>query len=121
MNNSYLSILQGKQKHPFHLVDPSPWPLFSSIGGLTATMGGVLYFHGYIAGDSLLLLGISIILYSMFVWWRDIIREGTFQGLHTKAVQHGLRSGMIFFIVSEIMFFFAFFLGIFSLESFTCI
>lgn len=45
----------------------------------------------------------------MFCWWRDIIREGTFEGQHTKSVQTGLRMGMLLFIVSEIMFFFAFF------------
>jgi len=101
------------QKHPFHLVDPSPWPILSSIGALASTVGGVLFFHGYAAGDSLLALGITIILYSMFVWWRDVIREGTFEGHHTKTVQLGLRSGMILFIVSEIMFFVAFFWAFF--------
>jgi heme/copper-type cytochrome/quinol oxidase subunit 3 len=45
----------------------------------------------------------------MYVWWRDIIREGTFEGQHTMAVQQGLRQGVLLFIVSEIMFFFAFF------------
>jgi len=107
------------QKHPYHLVDPSPWPLFSSIGALTSTIGGVMYFHGYIGGGSLLGLGLVIILYSMYVWWRDIIREATFEGHHTKTVQIGLRWGMILFIVSEIMFFFAFFLGFFSFKFIT--
>jgi len=45
----------------------------------------------------------------MFNWWRDIIREGTYEGQHTEPVQNGLRLGIAFFIVSEIMFFFAFF------------
>ncbi len=97
------------QKHPFHLVDPSPWPIFASAGALTTTIGAVMYFHGYIGGGYLLSLGASMIMYSMFVWWRDVIREGTFEGHHTKTVQNGLRMGMILFIVSEVMFF----LGIF--------
>jgi hypothetical protein len=34
-------------KHPYHLVDPSPWPIVGSIAaGLLAT-GGVLFMHGY--------------------------------------------------------------------------
>jgi len=49
----------------------------------------------------------------MFVWWRDIIREGTFEGQHTSTVQLGLRMGMLLFIVSEIMFFVAFFWAFF--------
>ena len=56
-----------------------------------------------------MLLGFSMILYTMYVWWRDIIREATFEGHHTSAVQLGLRYGMLLFIVSEVMFFFAFF------------
>ena len=49
----------------------------------------------------------------MFVWFRDVVREGTFQGHHTKVVQKGLKMGMILFITSEVMFFFAFFWGFF--------
>ncbi|KAM7248920.1 hypothetical protein ACFE04_026806 [Oxalis oulophora] len=45
----------------------------------------------------------------MFVWWRDVIRESTLEGHHTKVVQLGLRYGSILFIVSEVMFLFAFF------------
>jgi cytochrome c oxidase subunit 3 len=49
----------------------------------------------------------------MFCWWRDVIREATFEGNHTLSVQTGLRIGMLLFIVSEIMFFFAFFWAFF--------
>ncbi|MEM7595319.1 MAG: cytochrome c oxidase subunit 3, partial [Cyanobacteria bacterium P01_A01_bin.83] len=31
----------------------------------------------------------------MFTWWRDIVREGTYEGQHTKDVQIGLRWGML--------------------------
>src|SRR6056300_475602 len=98
----------GVQKHPFHLVDPSPWPLFASMGAFTTTFGGVMYMHGYSGGGFALSFGLLMVIYSMFVWWRDVIREATFEGHHTEAVQAGLRMGMILFIVSEIMFFMAF-------------
>ena len=103
----------NQQKHPFHLVDPSPWPFFASFAALVTAFGGVLYMHGYIGGDSLASTGFFMILYTMFVWWRDIIREATYQGHHTTTVQAGLKSGMILFIVSEIMFFLAFFWAFF--------
>jgi cytochrome c oxidase subunit 3 len=106
-------IIKNNLKHPFHLVDPSPWPLISAIGSFFATFGGVMYMHFYQSGAFLLSIGILIILYVMFAWWRDIVREGTFEGQHTQAVQNGLRLGMILFIVSEIMFFFAFFWAFF--------
>ena len=69
--------------------------------------------HGYIGGDGLALTGFLMILYTMFVWWRDIIRESTYQGHHPTPVQAGLKSGMVLFIVSEIMFFLAFFWAFF--------
>ena len=101
------------KKHPYHLVDPSPWPLFASFAAFVSTVGGVMYMHAYDGGGTVLALGITMILYSMFVWWRDVVRESTFQGIHTSAVQLGLRYGMILFIVSEIMFFLAFFWAFF--------
>jgi len=101
------------QKHPFHLVDPSPWPIFASLSAFVSTVGGVMYMHGYNGGKSMLSLGFLMILYSMFVWWRDVVREATFEGHHTSFVQLGLRYGMILFIVSEVMFFVAFFWAFF--------
>jgi cytochrome c oxidase subunit 3 len=103
----------GVQKHPFHLVDPSPWPIFASLAAFSTTVGAVMYMHGYVGGDSLASVGFCMVLYAMYVWWRDVIREATFEGHHTTTVQLGLRYGMILFIVSEIMFFFAFFWAFF--------
>nr|YP_009465575.1 cytochrome c oxidase subunit 3 [Trilophozia quinquedentata]AUZ97196.1 cytochrome c oxidase subunit 3 [Trilophozia quinquedentata] len=101
------------QKHPFHLVDPSPWPLLGSLGALASTIGGVMYMHSFTGGGTLLCLGLGMILYTMFVWWRDVVRESTYEGHHTFVVQLGLRYGMILFIVSEVMFFLAFFWAFF--------
>lgn len=101
------------QRHAFHLVDPSPWPISGSLGALATTVGGVMYMHAYQGGARLLTLGLLFLLYTMFVWWRDVLRESTFEGHHTKVVQLGLRVGFLLFIVSEIMFFFAFFWAFF--------
>jgi cytochrome c oxidase subunit 3 len=109
-----LKILKkDQQKHPFHLVDPSPWPLVASLGALFITYGGTMYMHFYKGGSFLFCIGLLTIIYVMYVWWRDIVREGSFEGQHTFIVQKGLRIGMILFIVSEIMFFFAFFWAFF--------
>lgn len=106
-------FLYIKTRHSFHLVDPSPWPLAASLGVFMLTTGSVLYMQKFIGGGSLLLTGLVLILFVMFTWWRDIIREATFEDQHTYIVQRGLRLGMILFIVSEIMFFFAFFWAFF--------
>ena len=110
-NNDNYNYIQTK--HSWHLVDPSPWPLVASLGGFSMTSGGVLYMHNYIGGGNLLLTGVFMILYVMYTWWRDIVREATFEEQHTFSVQRGMRLGMILFIVSEIMFFFAFFWAFF--------
>nr|WPO01468.1 cytochrome c oxidase subunit III [Eocanthecona thomsoni] len=99
------------KNHPYHLVDYSPWPLTGSIGAMTLTSGMVLWFHKN--EMYLFYLGITILLLTMIQWWRDIIREATFQGHHTIKVTNGLKIGMILFIVSEIFFFISFFWGFF--------
>ena len=113
MNKNYI---RNAQQHSFHLVDPSPWPLVAAFSALMLTFGGVLPMHGYYGGSFLWRFGFLMILFMMFCWWRDIIREGTLEGQHTSTVQTGLKMGMLLFIVSEIMFFFCIFLGFFPLK-----
>eukprot|EP00750_Incisomonas_marina_P001086 INCI10898.1.p2 GENE.INCI10898.1~~INCI10898.1.p2 ORF type:complete len:268 (+),score=-13.68 INCI10898.1:1641-2444(+) len=103
----------NNQIHPFHLVDPSPWPLLGSLGALSATSGGVMWFHSYSGGGFLLTSGLIIIVLVMTFWWRDIIRENSFEGNQTSKVESGMRMGMLLFITSEVMFFFAFFWAFF--------
>nr|UOU85370.1 cytochrome c oxidase subunit III [Theodoxus fluviatilis] len=94
-------------RNPFHLVEFSPWPLTGSVGALFLTVGLAGWFHGYSLFT--MVLGLVLVALTMLQWWRDVIREGTFQGFHTGKVAKGLRWGMILFIVSEVCFFFAFF------------
>nr|YP_009114950.1 cytochrome c oxidase subunit III [Goniurosaurus luii]AIZ35728.1 cytochrome c oxidase subunit III [Goniurosaurus luii] len=96
-----------RQAHTFHMVDPSPWPLTGAIAALLMTSGLAMWFH--FTSMTLLSMGLMLMLLTMVQWWRDITREGTFQGHHTPNVQKGLRYGMILFIVSEVFFFIGFF------------
>jgi len=98
-----------KTSHSYHLVDQSPWPFAGAFASFMLTSGLVLYMHKFIGGWNLFLTGFICILYIMYIWWRDIIREATFEKQHSIIVQKGLKLGMILFIVSEIMFFFGFF------------
>lgn len=97
--------------HPFHLVDYSPWPLTGAIGAITTVSGIVKWFHQY--DISLFTLGNIITILTVYQWWRDVSREGTFQGLHTYQVTIGLRWGIILFILSEVLFFVSFFWAFF--------
>lgn len=102
-----------KTTHSYHLVDPSPWPLAGALGGFMLTSGLVLYMHKFVGGWSLLLTGFLFIFYVMYSWWRDVIREATFEDQHSITVQKALKLGMLLFIASEVMFFFAFFWAFF--------
>jgi len=59
-------------------------------------------------------LGTLGVLYTMWVWWRDIIDEAENKGYHTPVVQLHMRYGMILFIASEVMFFVAWFWAFFG-------
>ncbi len=100
------------QKHPYHLVDPSPWPIIGAVAAFLATMGTVLFMHDGVVW--VMALGLVLILLTMVVWWRDVIREAEHEGHHTPPVQIGLRFGMALFIASEVMFFSAFFWAFFD-------
>lgn len=102
-----------KTTHAFHIVDPSPWPILAAIAAFTLACGITAYMHKTIGGWFGLKLGVGFIIFVMFAWWRDVIREAMFENSHTAIVRRGLRLGMILFIVSEIMFFFAFFWAFF--------
>nr|AZH81031.1 cytochrome c oxidase subunit III [Caridina gracilirostris] len=98
-------------KHTYHLVDMSPWPLTGSISAMMITTGLVKWFHQ--SNMDLLSLGLLATGLTMLQWWRDVTREGTYQGLHTARVVTGLQWGMMLFITSEVLFFFSFFWAFF--------
>ncbi|MBF86457.1 MAG: cytochrome c oxidase subunit 3 [Pelagibacterales bacterium] len=102
-----------KANHPYHLVDPSPWPLAGAISALVLAVGAIMYMHE-IDGGLVLGVGLLMSLATMAVWWRDVIKEAEHDGHHTTTVQLGLRYGMVLFIASEVMFFVAWFWAFFD-------
>ena len=102
--------------HDYHLVDPSPWPFIGATATFITAIGAVFWMHHQI-GPWVMILGFAGILYTMFMWWRDVIKEAN-QGDHTPVVSLHLRYGMIMFIVSEVMFFVAWFWAFFDASLF---
>ena len=100
---------QNFQNHPFHLVSPSHWPFLTSFSLLNLTTSLVLSMHGFDMASLFLGLNLVNLIYSMSLWFRDIISEGTYIGDHTLAVQKGINLGVALFIVSEGLFFLAIF------------
>ena len=91
------------QAHPYHMVDPSPWPISLSFSLLITTISAVMYMQGFAYGGHLLNLGIILTSTGMALWFRDVIVEGTYLGHHTEQVKRGLTIGVALFIVSELM------------------
>ncbi len=111
--------------HQYHLVDPSPWPIVGSLGAFIMAIGGIGFMR-YLKDEDLSVLGIPIsgwwifaigtlvVLYTFYMWWRDVTNEAEHGGHHTPIVQLHMRYGMILFIASEVMFFVAWFWAFFD-------
>ena len=101
------------QNHPYHLVSPSPWPIYTSTALFTLVTTGVLSMHGFLYISLFFFMALLNVIISMGLWFRDVISEGTYIGNHTLAVQRGLNMGVALFIVSEALFFLAIFWAFF--------
>jgi len=112
-DNKDSGTVLNNYSHPFHLVDPSPWPFCTSMALWYMALTVVSVFHNYVAEASTLLYGLVYLIFSLAAWWRDVIRESTYEFKHTPYVRRGLLLGMTLFIVSEVMFFFGFFWAFF--------
>lgn len=104
------------QRHFYHMVTPSPWPFLTALNAFVTVLGGVMYMHFFSGGGYVLLWGLVNVVFIVTLWLRDVIREATFEGMHSKIVQKNLKFGFALFILSEIMFFFGFFLAFFYLS-----
>jgi cytochrome c oxidase subunit 3 len=109
-------------QHDYHLVNPSPWPILGAVSAFVMTFGGVAFMKGLFGipegSPWLFFLGVIGILVTMFGWWSDILREGR-EGDHTPVVELAMRYGMVLFIMSEVMFFVAWFWMFFEGAMFT--
>ena len=113
-------MAHGEVKHDYHLLPPSPWPLVGSLSATVMMLGLVMWMKGLFGVEKtpwLFAAGLAGVLYTMFGWWSDVIKESK-AGDHTPVVTIGLRYGMIMFIASEVMFFVAWFWIFFEMALF---
>ena len=102
----------------------SPWPIVGSISALVLAIGAIIWMKSSgdgvfgVKGPWVFAAGAAGVLLTMFLWWRDVIIEGVYKGDHTPVVQLSLRYGMMLFIASEVMFFFAWFWAYFNVSLF---
>ena len=83
----------------------------ASVGGFIMLFGAVLWMHGITAW--MFWIGLVAVLYTAFDWWSKMVVEAR-EGDHAPVVRIGLRYGFILFVMSEVMFFFAWFWSFFK-------
>ena len=116
MADPVYEIVEDGPGHPYHILNPSPWPLLSSFAAGGMAVGAVVYMS---TGTFLwLILGTLAVLACMVGWWREVIHEAVVEKAHTTIVKIGMRYGMLLFIASEVMFFVAFFWSYFNASLF---
>lgn len=105
--------MSDEKNHDYHLVDPSPWPILTAFGVFAMAATFIFYMHEM--GSGLFpIIALIIVCAMAFFWWVDITNEGEFQGHHTPVVQLHLRYGVFMFLLSEVMFFVAWFWAYFD-------
>ncbi|MDQ0391556.1 cytochrome c oxidase subunit 3 [Labrys monachus] len=105
------------KNHDYHLVNPSPWPLVGAMSAFVLAIGLITWMHHYTPGPLVFGIGLIGVLYTMLMWWWDVIKEAA-EGDHTPVVQLHHRYGMMLFIASEVMFFVAWFWAYFDVALF---
>jgi cytochrome c oxidase subunit 3 len=108
--------MSAEKKHDYHLVDPSPWPIYVSFSCLVLAIGTIFYMHNDVSWG--MYLGLALVIYGAYMWFRDVVIEAEHQGHHTPVVQIHHRYGMTLFIASEVMFFVAWFWAYFDISLF---
>ena len=95
-----------EKNHDYHILTPSIYPFLGAAAAFVMLFGAVQWMHD--SGPWMFLIGFVAVLYTMFGWWSETVKENIV-GDHTPVVQIGLRYGVILFIMSEVMFFSAWF------------
>ncbi len=104
--------MSDSSRDAYFIPEPSNWPLVGSLALFIAFCGGAVALNGAAVGKYLLWLGLAAVVYLFFGWFKDVIAE-SLKGLYNRQVDVSFRWGMAWFILSEVMFFAAFFGALF--------
>ena len=104
-----------EKNHDYHILPPSIWPFIAAVSAFIMLYGSVIWFSSEVENNHpfMFLIGLAGVLYCMYAWWADTITEAN-SGEQTPVVRIGLRYGFILFIMSEVMFFAAWFWSFFK-------
>ncbi|MDC7691686.1 cytochrome c oxidase subunit 3 [Vogesella indigofera] len=108
--------MHNETSHHYFVPDPSRWPIIGAVALFALGLGASFTVNGIAAGKFGLLLGVLILLWMLFGWFGDVIRE-SLSGRYQRREDASFRWGMSWFIFSEVMFFAAFFGALFYVRT----
>ena len=83
-------------------------PILGSLGLFVLLFGFSVHLNGGEVGATMMVIGAAVIVLMMVLWFGEIIHESV-SGLYNEQVDTSFKMGMIWFIMSEVFFFAAFF------------
>ncbi len=96
----------------YFIPEPSRWPLVASTGLFVLLASAAMALNGHGLGTFGMGIGVAIVFYMFYGWFHAVHVEGS-AGNYSKQVDLSFRWGMAWFIISEVMFFAAFFGALF--------
>ncbi|HEX7370063.1 MAG TPA: cytochrome c oxidase subunit 3 [Rhodanobacteraceae bacterium] len=101
----------------YYVPHKSRWPIVAVIGMFLFMIGAANWLNGHDAsGQIILAIGALTIIGMMFGWFGNVIKE-SMKGTFNNQVDSSFRMGMMWFILSEVFFFAAFFGGLFYIRT----
>jgi len=109
---------QPHAEDSYYIPHGSHWPITGSIAVCSLMVGFSNVLNGSDWGQYLMYFGFAVLLWMLFGWFGDVIRESE-SGTYNKQVDTSFRWGMFWFIFSEVMFFAAFFGALFYTRNYS--
>jgi cytochrome c oxidase subunit 3 len=101
----------------YYVPHGTTWPIMGSIGLFTLFIGVSILLNGG-SGTVVALLGAAVVIAMMFLWFGEVIRESEGR-YYNGQVDKSFRMGMMWFILSEVMFFACFFGALYYAREFS--
>ena len=105
--------MASNSQDSYYIPGSSWYPFFGSIALFIIAMGFASFLNDYGFGSKLMTIGLMMIAFMLFVWFRKVIAESP---AYNMDVDRSFRMGMSWFIFSEVMFFAAFFGALYYLR-----
>jgi len=102
----------------YYVPDSSIWPIVGAVGLFLTAFGFATSLNHHAVGNTVMNVGLLVLLVMIWGWFADVISE-SIAGKYNRQVDVSFRWGMIWFIVSEVMFFAAFFGALFYARQFS--